>query len=104
MKIKTVTTKEVVEEKEINIPSFWKYVSNSFDKYAAIYSEDKVVSIMGLTSTYSDVTMCRYAALYNPERIFTGVEISEQEFNEALAKSLFIISGVEVCTPAEQLY
>ena len=104
MEIKTVTTKEVVEEKEINTPSFWKYGAAAYPRFAAIYSEERVITLMAPSAGYADVTMGKLAGIYQPERVFAGSEITEQEFNELLAKSLFIISGVEVCTPVEQLY
>jgi len=103
MKIKTVTTKEIIEEKEIAIPSFWKYDTNSYPKISAIYSESKVVTVMNPHQTFADINMCKFESMYQPEKIFAGIEITEQEFNEGLARAIVIISGLEVCLEEKEL-
>ena len=77
----------------------------ALDKYAGIYSEEKVISIIGPTERYADVTMSRFNALYNPQAMFNGVEITEQEFNELVSKTIAIISGAKAMKPViEQVY
>ena len=96
MLVQTVTTQEVISEKEINTPSFWKYKKGA--ALAAIYSEDKTVTIEIPTDTYACITTCAYSSLYCPYRIFKGEEITEQEFNSIMAESIFKIAGVEIET------
>jgi len=86
MTIKAITTKEVVTETEIATPQFWRY--NDGLALAGIYSEDKVIQIAAWSDSYASVTSCKYEVIIQPHKIFEGEQISEEEFNAALAKSI----------------
>ena len=104
MEIEMTTTRVETITKHIKEPSFFMLESKyGLVEYLAIYNKEKVVK-MSIGDNYANITRCYFRSINNADELTAAKEISEPEFNEALAKSLFIISGVEVCTPVEQLY
>jgi len=93
MKIKTVTQKEIITEKEINVPYFFQVSDNIV---GAIYSPEKSIEVIS-RPTYNCVTMCSFFVLWdNKDSFNNSVEITEQEFNSVLAKTIFAVAGVEI--------
>ncbi len=101
MKINVTTTKEVITEIEVTTPQFWKYKQGA--AFAAIYSEDKVLQVDTVGDSYRTITTCRYENIYAPFRIFEGEQVSEYEFNQALAESILKIAGIEIVAPQLEL-
>jgi len=93
MKIKTVTQKEIITEKEINLPYFFRV---GYDRVGAIFSDEKSIDITYRSSYYS-VSQCRFSILWENSIGFNeSVEITEQEFNSVLAETIFAVAGIEI--------
>ena len=93
MKIKKMFTEWVTKEIELETPAFF----NNSGVKVAVYSEDKIISVQMFDDGWTSVRK-------NCVKDFTGFldmikepRISEDEFNNALAKAVFIVSGVEIC-------
>lgn len=90
--LKRTVKKEVEETVKLDKPTFYQV---KYGGYMGIYSEDKVKSVT-LSGNFACIMQGSYEIQTYCNPIFEN-EISEECFNEILAKAMFMISGVEVC-------
>ena len=100
MTIKTTTTETVTKEIEIDTPCYWSH--HHGQRFSAILSEEDTITVI-LQEGYTSICKCRYQTLYKPEEIFKGEEISQLEFNTALARAVIIVSGIEIVANETEL-
>ncbi len=92
--LKRTVTKQVEETLDLDAPVFFQ---KKFGGYIGIYSAEKVITVF-ILNDYANVCTGSYK-----QQTVTGTdrfesEISEECFNEVLAKALFLIYGVEVAS------
>lgn len=98
MTIKTAITTTVLQDIELEIPSFFK---NDSGKVTAFYPEELTVSVTSIDKEYRSITRCHFSSMYKPEQMISkGQRITEEQFNAALAEAILKISGVEICKEA----